>query len=515
MAAKVQMIFEGDSKKVVDEMEKMRTKLRSVEGELARVKEQGKRTSKAVGGMGKTGGAALAGLKSGFMSLVAPVAGVTGAIALATKALADFNAERQRGAESAKGAFAGLQKLAQISGGKAGEFRSLVNVSAQMSLREGVPFTDSMDAVFSGRSLDLTKQEIASLSPFARVAEIEPVISGVGDVYAAFGRDEAGPALNVANKLGVTAARSKVSMADFSPKLSIIGASARMIGVGDEEAMAALAFMSAGQGQSPEIGANQIRAVMTAIRKSPDDLGIKGMGSFAEMIRGIMALKPEDRAKYFESDVRAAAGLSGLTMKLPQIEALTSELDWEQSFRAGTPTSYLQGTLRAFESAKIVRSLLANRRGAQERELSAMGAFGPGKLDFETLVDRALAALNARDETTVEKIQSRSYIGLYRLLDNIGFDMRDEIKDYMGDQERLRFTSRNEPVGVDITQPQAEKSLDLLNEALRENTEAVRGFWSLFSAPAEDKRTQIFYSSPNERAQMRTPSGRRDPSTGR
>lgn len=521
MPPKIQLILEGDAKKLEAELEKVRNKLRKVEGNLAKVKDQGQK-------MGASSSRVLGYMKGSFIDLLGPIASVSGAIGLATKMLGEFNAERQRGVEGAKGALGGFQKLSQISAGDPNEFRRLVMMSAGISRREGVPFTESMDAVFSGRSLNLSKSEIKSLSPFARVANLEPVISGVGDVYAAFGRKEAGPALNVANKLGVTAAQSKVSMAEFAPKLSIIGAASRMIGVGDEEAMAALAFMSAGQGQSPEIGANQIRALMTAIRKSPDELGIKGMGSFIKMIKGISALDPEKRAKYFESEVRSAVGLAGLQMKLPQIEALTSDLAREQNVLAGTPGSYLQGTIRAFESAPLVRGLMENRRSAANRELSAIAGHATGQLDFDTLMNNAYSALNNRkDMSTVEQFQARFNLLGYRFTNWLGWDSRGGVTDYMGGLTRRHAFSPDANIGVDITNPRAEETLSRLESALSENTDVLRanqGFWSRLVSMLEDlrrmpatvdNRSQTFYGAPNERAQMRSPSGRRDPSTGR
>jgi hypothetical protein len=351
--------------------------------------------------MGRKSGAAVNKMKSGFEALGAatgPLAATALLITQIRQGLQDVNAEAARAAESARGSFAGLQKLAQISGGKPEEFQRLISASARISRIHGVPFGDSMAAVFSGRSLQLSLGEIESLSPFGRVADLDPVIGGVGDVYAAFGRKEAGSARDVANKLGVTAAESKVSLQEFAPKLSIIGAASRMIGVGDEEAMAALAYMSAGQGQSAEEGATQIKALMTAIRKSPRELGVRGAGSFVEMVRRIGALPEGDRTKFFTSNVRAAGGLAGLQMKLPSIEALVERLRHEQEVLSGTPGSYMRSTVGVMESSVIGRGLLRERRGKVGRMLGEMALLGEGRLATQATIDEAAAASVQRGE---------------------------------------------------------------------------------------------------------------------
>ena len=503
MAGKVQMIFEGDGKKLEGELEKMRTKLRSVEAGFDKLKKAGKDTGDGVSkGMSK-GAAGLDKVGKGFVNMLGPIVSVTAAIGAAKAILAEFNAERAKGLDASRGALVGFQKLAQISDGDSNKFRNLVGTAGAISVGEGTPLPESLDAVFAGASTNLTEEEMLALSPFARFSpEVQPVYRGVGKLLAGFTREEVGSALMGANKLGVAAKTSDISFAEFAPELATLGAPSRMIGIGDEDAMAALSVLSAGQGKNPDQAATQIKALMTAVRKSPKELGIRDSGlDLAGMVEAIGALPEEQRVKHFESNVRSASGLSAMTTKLSEMRSLSSRLYQEGDELTGTPDSFMQRAANMFMSPALTRSLIENRRAIQEREISAMSAHGGGELDFETAHDRAKAYLSrATYLGTLEKIQGEAGLKMRSIWQSFTGEGGEGVRDYM-----------IEEFGVDVGGSRTEETLRALMDALRDNTEAVnrRG------PSIEDNRTQINYGAPNARDQMRSPSGRKDPSTGR
>jgi hypothetical protein len=525
MGGKVQMIFEGDEKKLADSLDRQRTKLRNLQAEFDKLKAKGKSAGDGVSRGMKKGTGSLAKMRKGFTQLIGPIASVGAAVGTVTKLMGELNEERLRGAAMAKDNFGMLQQLGQISKSPA-DFRNMIRMASDTSIKEGVPFNEAGAGVFAGRSLEMSDREIKDLQPVARlVGDYGGAIRGVGKMFAGFTRKETGSARAIFNKMGVAAETSDVSLDEFAPEAIGIAAPFRQIGLSDEEGLAAMSVLSAGQGATPAIAATQLKSLATAIFKSDPKLGVKGL-NLADAVRKIKSMPESDQIKHFLGRAEAARGLQGLTDKMGKYEPLVDRLHQEEALTdAGSPDTYLKSKLRNFESLGLVRSLLGERRSGAVNVLSEMASHGEGKLDWKTLENRAYTALREDPfADSFDRFQGRLNMGWFKAKEWAGLGNPEQMREYIESRTGASLgtaatglRSLDRMLGPDggeaapdgpawVRLQYAAEAMIRAAEAMEKSSEAPK---------IEDRRVQTFYGNPNERSQMRSPAGRHDSATGR
>ena len=509
MAGKVQMIFEGDAKKVVDEMEKMRTKLRAVEGDLAKVKAQGKQ-------MGDSSSQALGAMKQGFASMIAPIGSVAGAIGLATKMIREMNAEAERGAQAIKEAADPLSKLAQLSGSQ-GDLDRRIKAARDLSVQAGIPLGASAKTVFDAISAPgVTLGDVERVAPGGRLGleYVPTAIEGAGAIREAFkGKDKTGSVMAIVNKAQMA---SDKSVADFAAMLSNtvqFAQPAARIGSTDEETFAALS-VTAGPGGNASEAATKLAALTGMMGKA----GFKG--GIAGGVERLMSMSEGERKEIIGGRKEAIAAYDILRVRLGLLRERTTEIEQAEALTGTAGSPFRQAVERARRNA-ILGGEFRTRQADIELQMTEAGYFGVGRLGSEA----------ARRELTTQRIRegempAQRYIrraagwGAEQL--NLG-----EGAVRAAEEEAPRATAAAGPLGALMQYNiwALDKIRGLfgggggsdafadVKDAAKDLKDAAETLKS--SPPVEDKRTQIFYGAPDERSQMRSPSGRIDPSTGR
>jgi len=393
MGPKIHFVMDADDAKVVQSLDKMRAKLQKVEAKLADVERKGKAAGRGVKGVGDKGTAAAGRLKSAFGALggpTGPLAMVATSAALATKALAEMNAEANRGAQVLKGASDPMGALAQIS--KTPEqFQQRLALSRDLALGSGIEFNAAAQAVFDAQSLGISEKEIRELAPAGVLGSefVPAMLRGGGKLREAFGAEETGPLRGIVNKAGAAALRSDTTAPDillnaltFAPGLSKIGGS-------DEEGLAALGIMSGPGGKETGEAATLLRAYAKALDKA----GIKG-GYLAGTL-ALSSMSEADRTKALGGRQEAKSAYHLLSTRTDLLRERTAEVAAAEGL-SGTDQSYLNLAIGSRMGSTVGRGTFKARQAELKLALAEAGTLGVERLETQTL----------RNELATESINS-------------------------------------------------------------------------------------------------------------
>lgn len=345
-----------------------------------KVSQAVKKTERDIGKMGRKGEKAGQDLEKGMkatrkqlISVAARFAGLGAAIGVATGALADFNAERERQAELGKENLLTNRKLVQLAGGDVGRFRELQ--ATQQFLQASGLFTKEQ-AAQATFSLASTGQEDAR-DVFARLAiavdNVVPIIDTTAKALTTFGKG-IGDQRQIVNALASATEAEIATIDQVAVQLARTAPGLQALNTSFDETLAVtgrLISLSA----SPEQGGTQAAALANFLLRP--DVKKTGRGSLA--------------------DIEQFRGLSG--------EQLRERIPESEAFKA--VRNLLADTKGVAERTNIIRT----QRLAQEGQ-GALAGFGRvGGLAFgpEIQFSQSLAALEiAKTQQAGEALRSET-----------------------------------------------------------------------------------------------------------
>jgi len=325
------------------------------------------------------------------LGLAAAAAGVL------RKALADVNAERERGARSAETAGTALGSLAQIATG-AGDMRMLGSATRGAYRAGAGSMEEAKNLVFTLRSLESlsVEKDIGTFQALFGIADPRAMAEGVDQVMAAFGGKEAGSSREVLNKLFAGARASKTTAQAFAPAVGRAAASSRLVGGSDEELMALISVLASPAGTAEEAG-TWVGALNKAIGKK----GFGGEGTLA----GAQALWKRLEGKSAKSQIKmlggrqeALAGLSAIMQNLPTIQGRLAEM--QEAGAAPEGADILTGILGAAESDP---SFIAARRLRRAKARKVLAEEDPEELTYQARAEEAVAKGREKGRGWIER----------------------------------------------------------------------------------------------------------------
>ncbi|HRU04329.1 MAG TPA: hypothetical protein P5137_00980 [Candidatus Brocadiia bacterium] len=314
--ANVTMTFDAETAKLVNAFMTVENKQKALEERTRRLAEASKTSSDDAVKSIEAWGRKAATLVSSYVSISA-------AISAAKNALAAYNAEQAKAAESARADAMPLGKLAQLAGGEPERMKKLVERARSMT-RFGMSVPQGADLIFALESMGLGGgqhdaafgQQYGVLESPARFAE------GVATLQAAMGVKETGGVGNVMNKLFAASAVSKTTLEEFAPAATVAAKTAAGAKTTDEELLAALAHMSKST-RSADVAATEI----AAFAKSTIKRGMSEPGLLARA-KAIQAKGYSEKQlvnKVF-GRMEAYKGYKGLLEQSADIEATIADL---------------------------------------------------------------------------------------------------------------------------------------------------------------------------------------------
>jgi hypothetical protein len=378
--ANVKMIFDAESAKAVQAFMKIENKSKALE-------EQNKRLNKN----SKAG--SMEAIKS-IGNMATAFLGVGTAVGIATKAVAEFNAERKRGAESLIEKDKGMGSLAQLAG-SAAELKKMVGEANRSRIDEGMTSEEAGRLQFALESSGKGKQR----STYARLygmADPTEMLEAVNTLQGSMGSKETGNDRQVLDKLFYFSSQTKTNVTDLAAASAAAGKMAKMVGTSDEELYAAIASMARGDASAQVVG-TQVEALAAAASQNKKVKTGKGIIDIVKQIDS-MRLNEAGLYKLLGRKEAVKAYLS-ISDNLSDIESMTESGNDVDRAAATGKGDYTGARVQSYRSEFMSQRLA--RRKKQRRLISEEDA-NKGELMREALVDD----LNVRDRE-----EGRGFIG--------------------------------------------------------------------------------------------------------
>lgn len=343
----VTMTFDGQTAAFIQSVMRAKSALEKTTDQTDEAGKKFRKTGDIAGEMGKK-------LMESFIGPLSAVGAVTTAVAAGTAALRAMNEEAQRGADLAKNAELGLSQLAQLAGGDINKFKNLI-AQAEKLFQSGQAesLTEASTTVFQAVSAGFDNE-------LDFVGKLKGVVKSPGEVaksaktlQASLGKDETGSFSDIVSKALAASAFNPSEMERLLEGAAQSGASGKLLGLGDEEILAATALASEAAGGA-EQGSTQVKSLLIALAK--DEKGRFKGKSIPESIKTIqdMNLSDPELIKFFGRK-EALGAFSSISNQLPKFQEILGAItDAERDDLAGKTLS-LPGQVPELEQSKGVR----------------------------------------------------------------------------------------------------------------------------------------------------------------
>jgi hypothetical protein len=332
-----------------------------------KVGNEAKGTQGALRAMGSSGAAALGNMLSGM-------AAFTAATAVARRGVQELVAEQKRASEASRQSERGISALAQLAGGDKKRLRQLIGASEKTfseggarSLDEAARLTFSLESAGALGQRQLFSQLSGIVDDPAVLARAATTLQ------TSVGRQETGGIRAIASKAFAASKFSPASAEQLLEASARGGSAAGMLGMSDEDLLAATAIMAEATG-SAERGGTQVASLLRSMLKQG---GFKGR-SLRQAIGQIdqMGLGDQELIKYLGRE-EAFSAFSILRNQVGDLGTISGKISAaEQADLAGQIVGSLEGTsaaqarrARAAENRKVLQEqqvLGASRLAAEE-----------------------------------------------------------------------------------------------------------------------------------------------------
>lgn len=281
--------------------------------------------------------------------------------------------------------------------------------------------------VFAFRSAGLSEQEMQVLAmSSAYLPNAEESVKAASAFQAAMGRPETGSAIDIISKANAVAAKTAFQGPELMKPAARIGGIAGMLGLSDEEVMAAIGIAGS-VASSPEIGSTNVKAFLQKMIANPEikkdslssmvaQISSQNMspaelqeylGGSVEALQGYQALA--SNTQQFRDMVNAAQGAQGRNNQLYQMIAtaeMTPELRAAKAVRVAKMQADVAGSYEAamqadFEAARAEKRTKGRMNGESETRIAVRDILWEwfGKIEPDAVVDWASedGAMQRRD----------------------------------------------------------------------------------------------------------------------
>lgn len=372
------------------------------ENKLELLKRKQSEVGQASDSMGKKGRGALDGMAKSAVSFGKSFFGISAIIGTATKALSEFNAAREKAAESTKTVADSIRQLKELSVGASSaalqaDFQRNIKQGGRLGRISGKGEKGGIDLLLrliSAGVKDQGDQELfAKLGGEIGQEDIRDFVSGTKKVQRASGGKLS--TRQAINQLLVGAQESETTSQEFGSRVASSANLGRNVGGTTEESVALLSVLSQ-TAKNVEEAETQAKALINAISQ-------KGFGEGKGVIAGIRDIQSQiEQGKDINAlltNTRAKTGFLGAAGSFGDIVNL------QRSLTAATQAGPGEDRVSQLLSLRNKRAdaELLNRRTTAETEERRSKSRGVGGLDVETARTRALFAIEQGDNNVVDE----------------------------------------------------------------------------------------------------------------
>lgn len=324
---------------------------------------------------------------------------LSAAVGLAKKAIAQLNAERERGATAGKEAEPGFSKLAQLAGGDQQRLAAMIASTKQTMAETGMPAEKAAQLQYALESEGMQ----GGRKMFAETTKIgvDPtqMVEAVDQMATIFG-DQAGSQRQILNQLVATGKTSGTGVSELAPYAVSAAQASKELGGTMDELLATLGVMSH-VSRSTKLAASDIESLSKALIAAQPKLPGAGQGAMFGMpgaeakpsgmistIQAIqkMGLSPAELEKLLGGQ-GAAMAFRAVSEQLPTIQAARGGL---AAAKAGTggAEDLLTGMVKTVEGTPLLAGVQRARQAKAAADIAEMEKFGAAGLETQTAAER-------------------------------------------------------------------------------------------------------------------------------
>jgi len=306
------------------------------------------------------------------------------AVSLLRASFARVDALTEKSARNIREAARSAAQLVQLSTGDPEKLGALLDTGERFSRRSGVPLGQSQDIVFALKSAGLLKaaDTFADLSGIVAPEDIQPFAKSIAGFQSGLGKSETGTALQIFNKATVASGGSPAKIPALLTAAGEAAAPASLLGVSDEELLAAIQITATSAGGASK-GGTRLRSLLDAFVEQ----GFEGQ-TIGQSVDEIAArdLSNADLRKLLGRS-EALAAFNDIRKNRDQLGAVTRQVD-------AANTQNLAGDFVAARDAEP-RLAVPREVARSERRLEQSLGF---EAQLRNLSDAALNDFEARNQ---------------------------------------------------------------------------------------------------------------------
>lgn len=291
--------FSADNAKLLRGMAQLEKKSEALERKLEKVGKAGRKagddTSRSMKrateqGFGRSAQRQIGTYLTGLL-------GVSAAIGVITRAFREMNRAAEEAAQKNLAAEGGLAELTQLSGGDPKKLQSLIRRARSFFRAGGAENLDqAARTLFSLESAGIPQSQQQLFGELFGISQTPDVLAKAATTLkTSLGQEETGDIRGIVSK-GIAA--SKFAPARVGPLLEAAarsGSGAKILGVSDEELLAATALLAKASGSAAE-GGTQLQALVQALTKQGGFIGLRLQDSISRIES--MNLTPPELIKF-------------------------------------------------------------------------------------------------------------------------------------------------------------------------------------------------------------------------
>ena len=440
-AGKVTMVFDAETAKAVGAFMQIENKQKDLEARAAALAAKtGDHHDKAKKGANDWA--------SGLGPVIAGYVSVGAVIGVATSALRDMAAEREKAGQGRMEHRTGMSALAMIAGGNADQFRADLEAGAALARGAGKPENEGLKLRALQRSLGL-EGESAAVSQLMLLSENPPAaVEQIEMLRRAYGAQSSFAA--TADKVMFAAARTGAAPEELAGLMTKPAAAARAAGVSEDEALALVTQLSTAQ--QPRTAAARVEALMKGLAK------VGGTGTLMERVDKLAARGMSPAALDKLLGPEAANVLPFIQENRAPIGALISELQGGAAVGALGKAASIMTTVQP--AAGVIT--LAQAREAADQAVE--DKLGPPHLEWKKIRARAETYEIEHGVGAFERWMSRRLAGMMEFF--------GESPERFHDRTFNKFRDRDDPLfnkayGEDLNTHSAPVSVQVVGDSTR------------------------------------------------